>query len=84
MLQMMVRTVEQVRGLDLDEDRDTKKPFKEVFELFIDHFKSHEAQNEVKNQLRKFLQAAYTLDINRALHGSKVPIATSFQKKLKL
>jgi len=56
----------------------------EVLELFIDHFKSHEAQTEVKRCICKFLEATYTLDINRALHGSQLPIAETLQTKLKI
>ena len=41
--------------------------FKELFEMLIDHFKSHEAQNAVKSMVTKFIEASYTLDVNRAL-----------------
>ena len=86
-MKKLLSTLDQLREIDSDNDLEIpreKSIFKELFEIFVDHFKSYEAQNEVKQIMRKFMEASYTLDINRALHGSQVPITSSIQEKLKL
>ena len=90
-IKKLLNTMDQLKEV-IDDDVDggknitprEKSVFKELFEIFIDHFKSYEAQNNIKDMVRKFMEASYTLDINRALHGSQVPIAASFQEKLRL
>ena len=71
---MLAKIVESIDGITGKFGANRAGLVRGVLELFVDHFKSHEAQTEVKKSLCKFLEATYILDINRALHGSQLPI----------